>query len=403
MRAPGIHRAEVTRRKKDLFMLARSKVTFSGHALLVLLSSLVAACSTSSSSESSSTSSALATCPGACDTGGSLDGTSLLVPVTREKGLNPGWVPNTEALPDSYRINAAWSLRPAAADAFVRMLKDAYDQGGVDMYCMSGYRSFDDQCGIFASYAAQNGCDQANTFSAHAGHSEHQLGTVCDIAYHGDFLAKESPADLWLTAHAQTYGFVNSYPNGDASLNDGYIQEPWHYRYVGVAAAAELKRREAAQNRRISTPEFTSSLSGAEVQALGGGGGVPGSNSGANSGGNSGGNSGDGNSCTVTPDGRCSGTTLTWLKDGSETTFECTGSPTGSTQCGIDPNGGGFNCVTPVDDPCRGVDQHGRCNGALLEWCVNGVYHGVSCATCPGRTTCGADPQDPGGFNCVGP
>ena len=43
----------------------------------------------------------------------------------------------------------------------------------------------------------------------------------------------------WLMEHSYEYGFILRYPNNKSELT-GIIYEPWHYRYVGKEAAAEI-------------------------------------------------------------------------------------------------------------------------------------------------------------------
>ncbi|MBC7836964.1 D-alanyl-D-alanine carboxypeptidase family protein [Acetobacteraceae bacterium] len=43
-------------------------------------------------------------------------------------------------------------------------------------------------------------------------------------------------AYAWLNKNAYKYGFVLSYPQGNAY----YIYEPWHWRYVGKKLAKDL-------------------------------------------------------------------------------------------------------------------------------------------------------------------
>jgi LAS superfamily LD-carboxypeptidase LdcB len=206
-------------------------------------------------------------------------GDALLTPVNRTNRLRSDWAPVTTVLPAAYRQPSQQSMRADAAEAFVAMA-DAARAAGVNIVCLSGYRSFATQCTLFANYAASHGCDEANTFSAHAGHSEHQLGTVCDVALassSSSFIVPGGPADTWLRAHAREHGFANSYPNDDAALNDGYIHEPWHYRYIGIGAATTLKQREAslASGRRLSVPVFIATLSAEEIAELEGGDALP--------------------------------------------------------------------------------------------------------------------------------
>lgn len=231
-------------------------------------------CASEPADEDASAVSSIALCSTECRSG-TMHGNGLLTPVNRTNGLRADWAPATTVLPAAYRQPAPQSMRADAAAQFMAMA-DAARAAGVNIVCLSGYRSFATQCTLFANYAASHGCEEANTFSAHAGHSEHQLGTVCDIALASSastFITPGGAADTWLRAHAHEFGFANSYPNDDPSLNDGYIHEPWHYRHIGVSAATALKQREAAlpAGRRLSVPVFIGSLSAAEIATLQGG------------------------------------------------------------------------------------------------------------------------------------
>lgn len=360
----------------------------------MLVLALAGACAAPSEEEASGSSSEALLCAGSCS-GGQLDGDDLLVRVDRTSGLLASWAPITMSLPEHYYVGANHDLRPEAAEAFVAMLKAAYREG-VDLYCMSGYRSFSTQCTLFERYAASDGCAAANTYSAHAGHSEHQLGTVCDIAF-GDYVkaGKAEPfvqsgdaGDRWLNAHAWEYGFASSYPFADAAQNDGYIHEPWHYRYIGKAAAAEIHRR-----GRVAVPVFLRSLSDAERAALGGSAAPPGPPPGPAS-----------TDCAgLEASGRCDGTVLSWCKNGAPARVDCAATAHGYTACGLDPNpANGHNCVRP--SACLGYSEAGTCTGTVLEWCKDGAYARVDCATkSDGRTRCGADPNPALGNNCIAP
>jgi hypothetical protein len=263
---------------------------------------------------------------------------------------------------------------------------------------MSGYRAFDTQCSLFNSYAAKDGCAGANTYSALAGHSEHQLGTVCDIAL-GAYVAQGSSepyvqagdaGDQWLTAHAWEYGFANSYPFDDASQNDGYVHEPWHYRFVGKAAAAAIH-----QQGKISVPVFLRSLSDDQRAALENGSAPPAAPPAPPPPSNG--------CCGLDALGRCDGTVLSWCKDGAPAQVDCATTDNGFTVCGLDPDPSkGHNCVQP--SPCLGYDQKGTCTGSVLEWCDSGTYKRVDCSTeTNGHTKCGplADPTT--GVDCIAP
>ncbi len=48
-----------------------------------------------------------------------------------------------------------------------------------------------------------------------------------------------SPAALWLAENAHNYGFILRYPVGKEDIT-GYVDEWWHYRYVGKDLAQQI-------------------------------------------------------------------------------------------------------------------------------------------------------------------
>lgn len=196
---------------------------------------------------------------GPCNTdcsGGVLDGSSLFCPVNRIDGIEADYEPgDLVTVPSAYRVGYR-QMRMQALGHFIQLVDATEVATGIALYCASGYRSFDTQCDLFASYAADDGCEMANTYSARAGHSEHQLGTVCDLSFSdGTFLDGTSSADDYLADHAHEYGFVMSYPLGTMGTT-GYVYEPWHFRYVGREAAVRHHQLSLAENRAISNHEL---------------------------------------------------------------------------------------------------------------------------------------------------
>jgi len=74
------------------------------------------------------------------------------------------------------------------------------------------------------------------------------------------FIDGTQPVDAWLAQHAYEYGFAQSY-HAETEALTGYIDEPWHFRYLGVKAAGRLHQVETLAGRVISTHEFIASLS----------------------------------------------------------------------------------------------------------------------------------------------
>ncbi|MEG0752010.1 MAG: M15 family metallopeptidase [Oscillospiraceae bacterium] len=143
-------------------------------------------------------------------------------------------------LPSSYG-NGMTSETQAAFDKMAAAMKT----DGLTVWNGSGFRSYDTQAAIFSRYAAGNGEEAANRYSARPGQSEHQTGLALDIAGgDGSTFLKRSFEDTaefaWLDRHAAEYGFVLRFLK-DREVATGYIYEPWHYRYVGVELAKILK------------------------------------------------------------------------------------------------------------------------------------------------------------------
>jgi LAS superfamily LD-carboxypeptidase LdcB len=129
-------------------------------------------------------------------------------------------------------------LHGEAYPFFKDMVLDALEDG-VKLWVVSAYRSFDEQRVLKGAYTITYGSG-ANAFSADQGYSEHQLGTTVDFTTENRGGALDgfevTPAYTWLTKNAYKYGFVLSYPEGNAY----YVFEPWHWRFVGTDLAKEL-------------------------------------------------------------------------------------------------------------------------------------------------------------------
>lgn len=119
-------------------------------------------------------------------------------------------------------------------------LMDVARSSGFDLYVASAFRSFDEQNDLKAAYKVTYGAGTANSFSADQGYSEHQLGTTVDFTTKkigGGLAGFDKTSEYeWLLSNAYKYGFVLSYPKGNAY----YVFEPWHWRFVGTALANRL-------------------------------------------------------------------------------------------------------------------------------------------------------------------
>lgn len=130
-------------------------------------------------------------------------------------------------------------LQPVTKDAFQK-LSDAAAQEGLDIYIGSDYRDYAYQVKIYNNYCNLYGWEQADSFSARPGYSEHQTGLTIDCNTIDDAFG-DTQESVWLAQHCADYGFIIRFPKGKESIT-GYQYEPWHIRYVGVDVAKEIQK-----------------------------------------------------------------------------------------------------------------------------------------------------------------
>ena len=134
-------------------------------------------------------------------------------------------------------------MRAIPAEHFHAMVEAAAEEG-FEIGIRTAYRSYAQQSDIFNSYVAQDGEEAANRYSARPGQSEHQTGLCADVTspsveYRLTTEYGQTPEGIWLEEHAHLYGFIIRYPLGKEEIT-GYQYEPWHVRFVGTEAAAEI-------------------------------------------------------------------------------------------------------------------------------------------------------------------
>jgi LAS superfamily LD-carboxypeptidase LdcB len=170
---------------------------------------------------------------------------------------------HNDALPDNYApsdlIGAASEAMPASGAQYIRaiIVEDtkaliaAAGAEGHNLYIGSGFRSQPYQQAVFAAQTLRWGdADTANRYSARPGHSQHQLGTTIDFtANFREF--RTNPASQWLQANAHVFGFVLPYTAASVD-HTGYVDEPWHARWVGATLATLLQSAEYQ-----TWPDFT--------------------------------------------------------------------------------------------------------------------------------------------------
>lgn len=129
-------------------------------------------------------------------------------------------------------------LQEEALEPLYRMMRAAASAGET-LYVRQAYRSYADEA---RRYELLSGTGQA---AQKPGESSYQTGLSVTLVG-ADWKTGELTADFadssearWLREHAAEYGFVLRYPEGKENVT-GWSYEPWHYRYVGLAAAAAM-------------------------------------------------------------------------------------------------------------------------------------------------------------------
>ena len=138
-------------------------------------------------------------------------------------------------------------LAPKAMEAMDKMLMDFRAQGGSkSINVVAGYRTEEDQQGLFDRSAERNGLAHAEKYVAKPGGSEHHTGLAVDFSIlRGDGTSVDydgSGEYSWINKNCHKYGFVVRYTEGKEELT-GIWDEPWHFRYLGVPHASELVRK----------------------------------------------------------------------------------------------------------------------------------------------------------------
>ena len=129
------------------------------------------------------------------------------------------------------------------------MLDDARGDG-LALFVREGYRSEEQQKEIMQEYIKRYekqghnyfvSRKQARKYVALPRTSEHELGLSVDINADTNVCSKEEVYN-WLNQNAYRYGFIKRYPKDKVDIT-GINNEPWHYRYVGIEAATEMKEK----------------------------------------------------------------------------------------------------------------------------------------------------------------
>lgn len=177
------------------------------------------------------------------------DAASLWVVVNKKTPLNPIDYRPSHLMRPKFQSSASnpYRLRLArlAANALVRMANAMKAAGAGTLVLQSGYRSYSTQVTVHERAVARYGKTKGEDLAARPGYSEHQTGLAADLTVVGQGCTirvcfANTKAGKWLAANSVNFGFILRYPDNKTAVT-GYQYEPWHFRYVGVDLAQEMR------------------------------------------------------------------------------------------------------------------------------------------------------------------
>ena len=163
----------------------------------------------------------------------------LDVIVNKYYKLDKDYEPEDLTVINSKFASGTQKIRKEAADKFEEMASDMLKEN-LKIYAGSTYRSYSYQEGLYNRYVKKDGFKEAETYSARAGYSEHQLGLAVDIVNgKWNYLSEGDKEYTWLINNSYKYGFILRYPH-ESEYITGYVFEDWHFRYLGIELATKV-------------------------------------------------------------------------------------------------------------------------------------------------------------------
>lgn len=171
--------------------------------------------------------------------------------------MEHGWklilVNKDNYIPKDYKVKLLTLSNGKKVDARIypklQEMFDAARASGINLHVAEGYRSEEEQEDMmeekiesFIEKGKSEGEAKklARKWVALPGTSEHQLGIAVDI--NSQISTPSGPLYSWLANNSYKYGFILRYPPNKVSIT-GVKYEPWHFRYVGKSAAAQIHRQ----------------------------------------------------------------------------------------------------------------------------------------------------------------
>ena len=166
-----------------------------------------------------------------------------LILINKHYCLPAGYTPNLSPCISGSDIDLDSRVSPHYQEMYNAAAKE-----GIYLTPVSGYRSvnrqkinFENKINYYMNqgYGKTEATKKASMIIFLPGASEHNAGLAMDIiSLDTDF--DQTKAYRWLCDNAADYGFILRYAKDKTDITE-CTYEPWHWRYVGVKAAKEMK------------------------------------------------------------------------------------------------------------------------------------------------------------------
>ncbi len=169
----------------------------------------------------------------------------MLTLINKNYPLDKNYTPSTAYIIDSSNVTADIRVAEAYRQMYNAALAEDVVLTPYSAYC--GYQRqktiYDNkvQAFIMQGLTEDEAKQNAEKRVEPAGCSENGAGLSVDVLSASAGFASTNEYK-WLVANAHNYGFVLRYPEDKTEIT-GMIYQPWHWRYVGIEVAKEMKEQ----------------------------------------------------------------------------------------------------------------------------------------------------------------
>ena len=162
--------------------------------------------------------------------------------VNSENPLPDGWEDTIDVVYTDNSEGNRSRIERETFKAYMGLRDKLIEENGIYIEIDTALRTVAEQEELIEYLRNEYGDDYVAEYVAVPGYSEHHTGLAMDIYFDRDKTeGYESDEDIWAQIHSRLadYGFILRYPVGGEDIT-GFSYEPWHIRYVGAEAAAEI-------------------------------------------------------------------------------------------------------------------------------------------------------------------